>query len=321
MPASYQTLPDASYNGAFPPPPQQPTLTRKFAPYALLAGLAVTGFSLSYGAQPPPLLATATATSDAICTNGHYSKTTLKPAITYPFISLFPDTKGANKFEGSDVIYKDGMFYAIADSLWSILAVSSDLEVFSSANTMIGDPFRESDESGYEAIFNVDDMFYITRESVKNADGDGDYHAVIEEVTLDPEGGDYTIMNQCESSYVFEGDSKGFEGAVGLKDAGDGELYYLGLCEGNHCKEGGKGKEKGNGKLVVMRKTQDAEGCKWDETRTIDIPPTAHFQVSSNTAQGRNLDPQPTDYRLCSVETPERAFEAMSLCLTAPDSI
>ncbi|GMH87396.1 hypothetical protein TL16_g10845 [Triparma laevis f. inornata] len=201
----------------------------------------------------------------------------MKLALTYPFISLFPDTKGAKKFEGSDVIYSKGYFYAIADSLWSILSISSSMTLFSEDNSMIGDPFRDADESGYEALFLIDDIFYVVRESIQDLDEDGEYHAIVEELVISEDGTDYTVQSACKSSFGFEGDSKGFEGAVGLKNK-DGELFMLGLCEGNHCKEGKKGKERGNGRVVVLHKTTSETDCSWDVIATLSLPSDASFQ-------------------------------------------
>ncbi|GMH77818.1 hypothetical protein TrST_g13883 [Triparma strigata] len=243
----------------------------------LLPGLIISSISSSGSSFAQPSL-TSSSSQSSICTNGHYSKTTLKPAVTYPFISLFPDTKGANKFEGSDVIYHDGYFYAIADSLWSILSISSSMTLFGEDNEMIGDPFRDPDEeSGYEALFLIDDIFYVVRESIQDLDEDGEYHAIVEELSMNEDRKDYTIQKTCKSSFGFEGDSKGFEGAVGLKSK-SGELYLLGLCEGNHCREGKIGKERGNGRVVVLRKTTSETGCSWDAVTTLSLPSDASFQ-------------------------------------------
>ena len=73
----------------------------------------------------------------------------------------------------------------------------------------------------------------------------------------------------------------------------DGEDYVLGLCEGNHCKEGKTGKERGQGRIVVMRKKElyrltdrpadpsDAPSlseCVYDTISVIRIPSSANFQ-------------------------------------------
>ena len=52
----------------------------------------------------------------------------------------------------------------------------------------------------------------------------------------------------------------------------------LGLCEGNHCKEGKKGKERGNGRVIVLHKTTSETDCSWDAIATISLPSDASFQ-------------------------------------------
>ena len=55
-----------------------------------------------------------------------YTKHTLKALVDAPVASLLKskDLKGERKFEASDVITKDGSFYAICDSSWAILKVN-----------------------------------------------------------------------------------------------------------------------------------------------------------------------------------------------------
>jgi hypothetical protein len=77
--------------------------------------------------------------------------------------------------------------------------------------------------------------------------------------------------------------SKGFEGAFGLEGI-DGELYVIGLCEGNYCSESKKD-DKGHGKIVLMKKknkvknddNEEQEDCLWKTLKVIDIPSTAFF--------------------------------------------
>ena len=63
----------------------------------------------------------------------------------------------------------------------------------------------------------------------------------------------------------------------------DGTLYLLGLCEGNHCREGAAGKEAGNGRIVVMAREETKEGddgqnsCRWKTVKTLELPATAAF--------------------------------------------
>ena len=151
----------------------------------------------------------------------------------------------------------------------------------------MGDPNREEEDSGYEALFQTQDgSFYVVRESIQHSDAS--YHAIIEKLVL--EGENYSVTEKCSAEFTFEGASKGFEGAIGIRDLNN-ELVILGLCEGNHCSEANKN-DIGHGKLVAMRQGQADDGsCQWSTIRTIDIPPTAAFRdysaISLHSASGK----------------------------------
>ncbi|KAL7527832.1 hypothetical protein ACHAXR_002757, partial [Thalassiosira sp. AJA248-18] len=232
-----------------------------------------------------------------------YSKHTLKRAYDLPYAALFSDTRGQSKFEASDVTIVNDTVYSVCDSSWAISKFTRELVPFSEMNVQIGDPDiregQEGEESGYEAIFEHGGRFYVVRESVyhegldHNDDDDeyedeheheeskhGDYHAIIEELDLQED--DYTLVRECKCEFVFEGDSKGFEGAVGFPDD-DGKLYILGLCEGNHCSEEKKN-DVGNGRVVLMTKREEDGGdevtgtsCLWETVRVVNIPKSAAF--------------------------------------------
>jgi len=220
-----------------------------------------------------------------------YSKHTLKRAYDLPYSALFKDTRGQKKFEASDVTIVNNTVYSVCDSSWAISKFTRDLVPFSDKNVQIGNPNRQEEDSGYEAIFEHEGLFYVVRESVyhnhhdndqddddsvgKEKEEVGDYHAIIEELDLGED--DYTVVKECKSEFVFEGDSKGFEGAVGFPDK-DEVLYILGLCEGNHCSETKKN-DIGNGRLVLMKKKNEAKGtdCLWETVRVVSIPKSAAF--------------------------------------------
>ena len=120
------------------------------------------------------------------------------------------------------------------------------------------------------------------RESVKTIHSTGSYYdAQILKVHLNKDG-TYHVEESCHSEKKFEGDSKGFEGATSIRGK-DGTLYLLGLCEGNHCREGAAGKEAGNGRIVVMAREETKEGddgqnsCRWKTVTTLELPATAAF--------------------------------------------
>uniref|UniRef100_A0A7S2Q461 Phytase-like domain-containing protein n=1 Tax=Skeletonema marinoi TaxID=267567 RepID=A0A7S2Q461_9STRA len=214
----------------------------------------------------------------------NYSKVTLKRAYELPYAALFQDQRGQKKYEASDVTIVDDEVYSVCDNSWAISRFGKSLLPFNEENVQVGDPNRVPDEdSGYEAIFHHEGLFYVVRESVYHGDHEerkytpevGEYHAIIEELELSEN--DYTVVNECRCEFEFEGDSKGFEGAVGFPDE-DGVLYIVGLCEGNHCSESRKN-DVGNGRVVLMKKSEDPEmtQCVWETVRVVNIPSSAAF--------------------------------------------
>jgi hypothetical protein len=229
-----------------------------------------------------------------------YSKHTVKTAYELPFAALFDDNKGQKKFEASSVTMVDGSVYSVCDSSFAISKFDDRLLPFSEDNKQIGSPERDGDvESGYEAIFHHEGLFYVVRESVLHHYHDEDdevneeedeesikagkkhsFRAIIEELVLGDD--DYTVQSECSSEFEFEGTSKGFEGAIGFPDA-SGELYILGLCEGNHCSEERKA-DAGHGRVVMMKKNTIPDpnvpgelNCVWETVRVVHIPKSADF--------------------------------------------
>ena len=212
-----------------------------------------------------------------------YTKTTLKTIADRPIAGLLTYEAGSteSKFEASDVIRVGEDFLAICDSSWSILRVSDSLPVLSHANRLIAhdDSFvpPEGEDSGFEAIMHdasgSGEDYYVVRESVKTVHATGSYYdAQVLKVHLNKDGS-YHVEESCHSEFKFEGDSKGFEGAVSLRGK-DGVLYILGLCEGNYCSET-HGKEVGNGRVVVMAREDKPDapgGCQWKTVRLTLTP-------------------------------------------------
>lgn len=158
-----------------------------------------------------------------------YSSHTAKTAYEMPFAALFKDTRGEKKFEASSIFNLDGTYYAVCDNSWAISKFEYDLTPFSDKNVMIGEPNREAEDSGYEAIFILNNTVYVVRESVMHhvnttttttnnsssnatiSSSSSDtsasnitYHAIIEELEI--HGNDYVIKDQCSCEFEFEGD-------------------------------------------------------------------------------------------------------------------
>ena len=204
----------------------------------------------------------------SVCTDGKYSKRTLQLAYELPFAALFREPK---KYEASSVIVDGEMAYAVCDSSWDLSRFDINLAPFDSSNVQVSSDVArtETDDSGYEAIFLDHGTFYVVRESVQHEDAT--YHAIIEELSVT--GDSYHVNQKCRAAFEFEGDSKGFEGAVGLHNL-QNELIILGLCEGNHCSETRK-KDRGNGRLVAMKKNEAT--CEWETLSVIHLPTSVNF--------------------------------------------
>ncbi|GAX21750.1 hypothetical protein FisN_31Lh038 [Fistulifera solaris] len=206
------------------------------------------------------------------CEKGTYSERTLQLAYELPFIALFPDTLGQTKFEASSVVIHDDYAYAVCDSSWSLSKFRTDLQPFSPDNVQIVSTkvhsSKKQDNSGYEALVQDAGFFYVVRESIQQRDKS--FHAEIEQLQVNDQ--QYSAVNKQMTEFEFEGDSKGFEGAIAIHDQNDGALVILALCEANHCSEERKD-DVGNGKLVAMK----SNGTVWTTLRIIDVPPSAAF--------------------------------------------
>lgn len=101
------------------------------------------------------------------CGDGLYSKRTLKLAYELPFIALFQDNRGQKTYGASDVIKVDDNFYAVHDNAWAVSQFSASLTHFSADNVKVGEPQREKESSGYDAIVHSDGLFCVIRESVE----------------------------------------------------------------------------------------------------------------------------------------------------------
>ena len=220
-----------------------------------------------------------------------YTKTTLKRVLdrTIAGSLTYEAAAGETKFEASDVIRVGEEFLSVCDSSWSILKLSEQLPLLSHENRLIhyDDSFTppEKEDSGFEAIMHdassegAED-YYVVRESVAQERQSGNgviFKAQLMKINF--HGPAYHVVETCPSEFKFEGDSKGFEGATSLRGA-DGELYILGLCEGNYCSESGKGREVGNGRVVVMKRVDAPdvpEGCEWKTVKVLALPASVKF--------------------------------------------
>jgi hypothetical protein len=72
--------------------------------------------------------------------------------------------------------------------------------------------------------------------------------------------------------------------------AADKLLFLLLLPAGNFCSSGDKGRQPGNGRLVITKFNGKAAGagCAWDYVKTVNTPPEAYFEDYSDIAFSGN---------------------------------
>jgi hypothetical protein len=226
----------------------------------------------------------------SICDAPGYSKSTLKLAQESPMISLFRDSHENKKFEASDIISVHSAYFVVYDNLYSIGRIGFDLPFNSERNVLLG---NKTGDSGYEAIVydEKSNLFYVVVEAVKteiSSAKDQKFHAEIQEIEMIDATNEaqatlrtkalvsYKPVRTCAAEFEFSSGNKGFEGAIGLRV--NNQFFLIGLCEGNHCQGGKKGREAGNGRVVVMKKVnREGEDCAWKTVRELDLPETANF--------------------------------------------
>jgi hypothetical protein len=96
---------------------------------------------------------------------------------------------------------------------------------------------------------------------------DGVYRPKIEEYT-----GDFCYLENNWVDFALERANRGIEGLVYVHR--EGRDYVLGLCEGNRCQGGKKGRKPGGGRIQIFE--QGAE--RWEHRGTIKLPKTVRFK-------------------------------------------
>jgi hypothetical protein len=206
-------------------------------------------------------------------------------------IALFHNNKGEKKFESSDIISVGDAYYVVYDNLYSIGRIAYDIPFRSDRNILLG---NKTGDSGYEAIVydEINNLFYIVVEAVPKEETNEKhkvYNALIEEIEMVDKTNDaaatirskavvsYEPKVKCPAQFQFSSQNKGFEGAVSVRI--EDNFYLLGLCEGNHCEGGKRGRDAGNGRIVVMKKIQynNKENCLWKTIHVLDLPKSANF--------------------------------------------
>lgn len=218
--------------------------------------------------------------------SGHPQLTLVNEA---PFSDMFEDAKGQTKFEGSALALLQGKAWVAFDNMFALARLPADLDSSSNSNgdepVLIGQPAASSQ---YEALTydSSTGRLLVVVEGVDTGKGIMPY---VHELAVQAGSAGAALVQKCPVNFKLASANKGFEGAHVFKGK-DGGRYLLGLCEGNFCSSGEKGRRPGNGRLLVTKFNGKAAGagCAWDYVKTLNIPSDAYFEDYSDIAVSGN---------------------------------
>jgi hypothetical protein len=170
--------------------------------------------------------------------------------------------EGIDRYEASGVQARGQYLYVIFDNLPHIARFHRSLRVGHQHNILV----RQRGESpGFEDIaFHPGDRRFLIIIEARGHPEDG-FGPAIEEY-----GEDLRYLCRAIVDFPLESDNKGMEGVVSIRRGG--EDFVLGLCEGNKCRSGAKGRKPGGGRMHVFQK---ADGG-WRHRGTIKLPKSVH---------------------------------------------
>ena len=157
---------------------------------------------------------------------------------------LLGDTHG-KRYEASGVHFEDGYLYVVFDDAPHILRIRPDWSTGEEAPTLIETHVRAT---GYEDITYqpFEKRWYCLIEASET--GSGGFKPRIDEFDAS-----FRFMESHWLDFPVKRENKGIEGLSYLRYRD--ENYLLGLCEGNACKSGSAGREPGQGRIQVFRRT------------------------------------------------------------------
>jgi hypothetical protein len=175
------------------------------------------------------------------------------------------------RLEASGVVAVGGLLYVIFDNTSRIARLDAGLDRRGAVNAFL--EHARMDDEGYEDIAYDPESarFFVLIEALQR---DHDCCAKVREYDLD---------RGCVSSgwldFPLREPNKGLEGLTCVR-RDDGELYLLGLCEGNKCKGGADGRIAGHGRIQVFAR----EEGDYEHVGTIRLPESLWFEDFSSLA-------------------------------------
>ncbi len=165
--------------------------------------------------------------------------------------------------EASGVCIKDGAAMVVFDNLAQMARVDLPLGSGSPPASLIGLP---GPGIGYEGISWDQEArrFYVLVEAFEQAHG----HKAMVEVYDER----LTLLERLLGEISLAGENKGGEGIAYVRRGED--EFLLGLCEGNGCLAGKKGRKPGGGRILVFKKTSEG----WVLQDKVKLPKSLPFE-------------------------------------------
>ncbi|KAL8270221.1 hypothetical protein Esti_005842 [Eimeria stiedai] len=280
-------------------------------------------FLLLHAARQPQAASTrltSAETHGGIC-DDDYRENTLKLAHEASAFSLLANGWPERKFEASDVVASNKSLYFVCDSSFALMRTGFGLRPLAPENALIGSSERHGkSESDWEALWldEVTHTFYVVREAVTHSPEEEEveapaetekeqqqqqqqqrsrggvstkpFHAHVEELTV--HGTDYTLQTTCKTHACIDVvmSAKGLFLLLIILFLFNALGFFSGLCEGNFCEGGSKGRTRGNGRMVLMKKETSGKSCKWITIKVLELPSEIEFaDYSSVTTRGNSI--------------------------------
>ncbi len=176
------------------------------------------------------------------------------------------------RFEASGVHFHDGNLHVVFDDTVDILRISPDWDAGrgpGQAPELVETRIRTA---GYEDItyLPAEKRWYCLIEASETRSGS--FRPAVDEFDAS-----FRFIASHWLDFPVKRENKGIEGLSWLRY--QGEVYLLGLCEGNACKSGSAGREPGQGRIQVFRRTAgERSDDAWEHAGTIKLPRSVLFE-------------------------------------------
>jgi len=183
---------------------------------------------------------------------------------------LMAGSSADDTIEASGVCVVDDNYYVIFDDTSHIARFGPSLTADDPANALYRYP---DDDIGREDITfdNQRGRFFVITEAVREKDGSFKPKVTVLDSQL-------RYVEEGRLDFPLEGKHKGMEGLTTVYR--QGQLFLLGLCEGNFCHGGRRGRRPGGGRIQVFQRDRG----NWTPVDTIELPEALEFENYSSLA-------------------------------------